>query len=158
MNRCKEADRVGQQKVINELIKLFSGATLNIQQHWVDGATIDIAITATTKNNEYYYIIEGKDRNYNHDSFNGEWFLEKDKYESMMEYRRNNKVLYINTFKDNYMVVWDITKINLDNIKKGTKNLPKCTMYPSEKKEKTVYYLPLTDAIYCQPFIQQLES
>jgi len=57
-------------------------------------------------------IGEFKSRNtFNHNTFN--WILEVDKYKAIINRKEsdNDKLLYINLFKDNIILIWDLSKV-----------------------------------------------
>lgn len=152
MNKFQQIDKIGQAKVIEQLPKLFSGQTLNIEQHYIDKSTIDILVTATTKNNvEHYYAIEAKDRWYKHTDFN-EWYLEFDKKDELMK-KQNYTPIYFNTFVDNYMIIWDLSKLNWSEIKTDKRYLKKCTVENRGKVLKDIYLLPTEKSIIQREFI-----
>jgi len=68
-------------------------------------------------------IGEYKDRDFSHKTF--DWILEKKKYESIINKQLpiNNtkpvKYLYINTFTDGYILIWDLQQIFKKHIKES---------------------------------------
>lgn len=153
MNKFQIKDKKGQNKAIEQLVKILSGATLNIEQHYIDKATVDIMITATTKNCERYYAIEAKDREYNSSKYN-DWFLElHKKNELLKKYGYGYTPLYLNTFPDNKIIIWDLSKIDWDKIKIEKKYLPVTTVENRGNVLKDVYLLPQDIAVYNKDFI-----
>jgi hypothetical protein len=143
-NIFTETDAQGQSKVVPELITLLSAATLTFEQHIEDNGCIDILLTATTTNNNYLYAAECKDRKYKH-TYSNEWFLEKKKYKRLMEaHKKGYKPLYINTFKDDWIIIWDLTKCHL---KTKEKVLSKTTVVDSGQIKKDIYLLNIQDAV-----------
>ena len=152
MDKFQKVDKYGQGKVISQLVKIFNGKSLDFSQHYIDKSTVDIEMKVTTTNNVYNYVIEAKDRYYHHDAFNGEWMIEKAKYDELM--KKEGKAYYANTFNDDYLVVWDLNKLDITELKKEVKELPYITLSPEfGKKQKEVYYLPIDKACYCSKFI-----
>ena len=153
MDKFQTYDKAGQIKVVEQLQKIFSAHTLNIEQHFEDKCSIDIYVTATTKTGkERYYAIEAKDRDYTHSSYDV-WFLEQHKYTTLMSEAGKYSPLYINTFKDNWMVVWDLSKIDWSNVETSTRTLSKTTVIDKGKQQKMVYMLPVNQAVYNDRFI-----
>lgn len=152
MDNFQKVDKYGQQKVVNQLHKIFNGYNLNITQHYLDKSTVDINMYVTTPTgNKLLYNMEAKDRTYTHNQF-GEWFIEDDKYRELMA--RNGKAYYVNTFRDNWLTIWDLTKIDISTLKSEYRYLPKCTLNPEwGKVNKLVYYLPNNLACYSSTFI-----
>lgn len=114
-----------------------------------DKAKMDITFTATShNNNEYWYSIELKERDYSHNSFD-DWFLEMDKFNSMMEMQKKGySTNYYNRFRDNIYAVWNYDKCKeaLEEGKVGKKWLPKTTMGDDELVLKDVIYLNFNNA------------
>lgn len=152
MDKFQKVDEYGQGKVIEQLVKIFNGKSLEFDQHFIDKSTVDIEMKVTTNNNMYNYVIEAKDRYYNHDAFGGEWLIEKKKYDELM--KRKGKCYYANTFYDDYLVVWNLNELDITELRKEVKELPYKTL-SSEfgKKQKEVIYLPVSKACYCNKFI-----
>jgi hypothetical protein len=97
-------------------------------------------------------IGEIKVREYNANDF-PDWMLEVKKikrlrvvYDKMMKYdpSQNVKIHYINIFKDNELMIWDITNIVYTSI---IEELPATTCGNQNKKNKEVTYLPTHQAI-----------
>lgn len=153
MDKFQITDKNGQQKVVNQLTKIFTNHKIDVNQHYIDRSTVDIDMVVTTPlGNTYTYYIEAKDRTYSHNAFNGEWVLEEHKYNELM--KREGKVYYANTFSDDYIAFWDVKNIDISKLRKEQKLLPRTTLEPQKGKiEKTVYYLPIDKAVYAKPFI-----
>ena len=63
MDIFDSTDMHGQSRILPTIKALFSGCTLQIEQHYEDKGGVDIYITATTKSGkEVWYAIECKDR------------------------------------------------------------------------------------------------
>lgn len=112
MNIYNERDSKGQEKVVPILEDLFSGCTINLEQHIEDSGEIDIFMTATTKNNrEYYYAIECKDREYRLSDFD-DWIIETRKYRALKQASiRGYRPIYINTFPDGEYLIWNLNLV-----------------------------------------------
>jgi len=100
-------------------------------------------------------IGEVKTRTYNHNRF--DWFIEKDKLVSLLKLKqtlnKKVKILYINYFNDDYIIVWDLINVFKNYpVNAGSRLLPKhSTEGFSRYKEtvlKEVYYLKNEYAIY----------
>lgn len=148
MDIFEKTDKKGQEKVIPILYALFSGASIEIEQHWEDKGAVDILMTATTSNgNIRLYAIECKDRDFKHNTQfkDGGWILEKKKYYDLMDlYLKGYKPLYFNTFNDNTFIIWDVSKINPEVIEKVCK---KTTVVDRGKQKKPQILLDVKDYI-----------
>lgn len=153
MDKFQIADQYGQSKVINQLEKIFANHTLQFNQHYVDKSTVDIDMYVTTPlGNTYEYNLEAKDRTYTHTAFGGEWMIEEHKLKELLA--KGDKSFYVNTFSDDWIVFWDLSKIDINSIRKEWKKLPKCTVDPTQGySTRPVYYLPLDMAAYSSKFI-----
>lgn len=145
-NKFKETDKQGQEKVVPMLKKIFSGCTLTVDQHWEDSAPVDILVTArTTNNNEYYYCFECKDRWYDSNRFE-DWTIEPHKIKTLQQYYSSGYTpCYVNTFKDNVMVIWDINKCNMTE---HTIYASKTTVVDTGKVLKNNKGLKIDDAVW----------
>lgn len=138
MNKFKILDKKGQGVAMQFLTAMFSAQTINVQQHWADSGKVDIHLTATTKSdNEYYYCIECKHRDYKHNQFKDGWIIEKHKKKSLNEdINKKYKPIYLNTFRDGYCLVWDLTKIDWKKCgETGTKEFFNTEVERDEKKK-----------------------
>lgn len=74
-----------------------------------------------------------------------DWFLEKDKYDKLMEIAKNSskyvKVTYINHFQDNVTAVWDLTELDVTKLELR-KILMQENNFSDKKVEKWVFLLP----------------
>lgn len=103
----------------------------------------DYDVVYTTNNN--LTIGEIKRRNQKITDFDG-WFLEKDKYERLMEIKKSStkyvKVTYINHFKNNVTLIWDLDSIDVTKL-----DLTQCLLpendYSDRKVMKWVFKLPV---------------
>ena len=153
MDNFQIVDQYGQEKVINQLTKIFAGNKLDFDQHYIDKSTVDIDMYVTTpQGKQYCYCLEAKDRTYTHTAFGGEWLLEESKYKELIA--KDGKCFYVNTFSDNWLAVWDLRNIDITDMRKEWKKLPKSTLDPSRGYSvRPVYYLPIDKACYSAPFI-----
>lgn len=136
MNLFNEADCYGQTKIMPTLRAMFSGATsLQVEQHFNDTNSIDIYVTATTKNNkEVWYAIECKDRKMTHTKYKDEGYIIEDwKVKELLKAHKDGyKPIYLNSFSDNYIICWDLSKIDFEECgKTGEKTFHKTTVMKS---------------------------
>jgi hypothetical protein len=144
-------DQEGQEKLVNQLQLILSACTdLTIEQHYIDKCTVDVFVTATTKSSAACYAFEAKDRTYSHNRFD-EIILEIPKYESLMERCVTHKPMYVHTFSDDWLIIWDLSK--LKNLKKECRYLPKTTVEDRGKEWRWVYLLPIDQCVYSNSFI-----
>lgn len=150
MDNFSKKDKQGQVKVVNQLDKLFSGHTHTFSLHYIDKARIDIEmdLTASTTNNIYHYNIECKDREYNHQAFD-KWMIEEHKINELI----NKKGYYANTYTDDWLMVWDISKLDISTLPSEIKELNKTTVVNTGKNKRKVYYLPTELAVYSSKFV-----
>lgn len=153
MNKYTNADKKGQTILIEQLNKIFDGYNVDITQHYIDKATVDIDMNVTsTDGNTYEYNIETKDRQYSHTSFGGEWLIEEHKINELKN--KKGKALYANTYADDWLCIWDLNKLDLNELRTELKWLPKSTVDIHRGKTwKRVYYLPIEKAVYSSPFL-----
>jgi hypothetical protein len=153
MDDFQLTDQKGQQKVVDQLTKIFKGNSLQFIQHYIDKSTVDIDMYVTTPlGNTYTYNLEAKDRTYSHTAFGGEWMIEQHKLKELLD--KDGKPFYVNTFSDNWIIFWDLSKIDINSIRMEWKNLPNCTVDPSRGSSvRPVYYLPISQASYSSQFI-----
>lgn len=136
MNEFNYADKIGQEKAIIILKKLFN--EFQYEQH-LDNSRSDIEMTARTQT----YTIECKDRHYNKNFLIDKGaMIEISKYESLKEHRKNEKFIYLNTCYNGY-VVYDLTNSNKDEFKVEWIKRPIEYLHP-EKGNKTIpcYIIP----------------
>lgn len=144
MNIYNTYDKKGQDKVLKILPKLFSGYTLNIEQHIEDNGKVDIFMSASTETKLYKYAIEAKDRWHPHTAFADEgWILEEDKYIELMEYyKQGYRPIYFNTFNDGTYVVWDVSKCKFT---KGSKTSRRKTVEDKGKVTRDRLFVKVAD-------------
>lgn len=117
MTEFNDADKYGQDKVMNTITTLLSGCTLQIEQHFNDTNPIDIYITATTKSGkEVWYAIECKDRKMAHTKYQDEgYIIENHKIKELMKAaNKGYRPLYLNSFNDDYIIIWNLNNIDLN--------------------------------------------
>lgn len=147
-------DYIGQAKALEVFKKLFSGCTVQYEQHYDDKSPIDIYVTATTKNGRIStYAVECKDRYFEHTSFStpyrdtpAGWAIDVPKYNNMVKAaEKGYKPIYFNTFKDNTYVIWDVLKSEHTY---GKYKAGKTTVVESEKIDKEGYFYQVKDCIF----------
>lgn len=132
---CAEADYKGQQKVIKALHQIFDGyfTSMTIDPHFDDYSPIDIYMSGTLPNNtEIKYAIETKDRNMEHTAYAEEGYILEDHKKTKLEEAAKDgyRPIYINTFTDDYLIAWDISKVNFDECgTTGKKKWSQTTVY-----------------------------
>lgn len=105
---------------------------------------VDIYFTATTINNrEVPYVGEIKERKYplsKPDNKITNWMLETYKLDALMA-KKDHIPLYINFFSNNYMLVWNLNKIDFSKLEIRKMKLAKTTVEDTGKKIKIFYDL-----------------
>lgn len=111
--KCDKEQKQLVKALIVELFKnydvIFDEA--NEENEYAD---IDILFTAYTKDGYFVkkYAMELKQRLYDHNDFNGDWFIEVKKYNNLLDYQSSGYTsVYLNTFNDEYFCIWDIKDI-----------------------------------------------
>ena len=137
MNLFNEADCYGQTKIMPTLKAMFSGATsLQVEQHFNDTNSIDIYVTATTKNHkEIWYAIECKDRKMTHTRYAEDGYIIEDwKVKELLKAHKDGyKPIYLNSFSDNYIICWDLSKIDFSKCgETGEKQFHKTTVMKND--------------------------
>ena len=115
MDKFNDADKYGQSRILPTIKALFSGCTLNIEQHFDDKNPIDIYVTATTKSGkEVYYAIECKNRKMHHTKYKDDGYIieEKKINELMKAANKGYRPLYLNSFNDDYVIIWNLNNID----------------------------------------------
>lgn len=157
MDKFTKADQVGQEKLVNQLNKIFSNCTLTIDQHYIDKETVDVYTTATTVSNvSYLYVFEAKDRTYKHNAkfiTDEGVILEIPKYKELMARKDEYKPMYVHTFSDDWISIWDVSKLDMTKIKCVLKYLPKTTVEDRGKEWRYVYLIPRSECVYDNSFI-----
>ena len=109
------ADKQGQSRILPTIKALFSGCTLQIEQHYEDKGGIDMYLTATTKSGkEVCYAIESKDRKMTHTKYQYDGYIIEDKkIKSLLKaHKMGYRPIYLNSFNDNYIICWDLSKLD----------------------------------------------
>lgn len=116
MDKFDLMDAKGQGVALQFIGAMFSAQTINYNQHFEDKYPVDIHLTATTKNNnEHWYAVECKHRDYRHNQFKDGWIIERHKIKDITkESAKGYRPCYLCTFNDGYCAVWDLSKINWD--------------------------------------------
>lgn len=151
MNVFNQTDKIGQDKAVHCINRVFSASTLNIEQHYQDSNPVDIYVTATTRNgNERYYSFECKDRQMNHTKYaDSGYLIEQRKIDSLLkESERGYTPIYLNTFNDGYCICWDLSKINFNECDELDKPLPKTTVADTTKSKKNNRLLKNNQAVF----------
>lgn len=115
MDIFDSTDMHGQSRILPTIKALFSGCTLNIERHFDDKNPIDIYVTATTKSGkEVYYAIECKDRKMTHTKYKDDGYIIEDKKikELMKAANKGYRPLYLNSFNDDYIIIWNLNKLD----------------------------------------------
>ena len=153
MDKFSAADLQGQEKVVNQLKKIFKNQTLTIEQHYSDCETVDIYVTATTKTNvSYLYVFETKDRNFDHNKY-GDCMLDEEKLIEIRKREGKYKPMYVHTFSDDWISIWDISKIDFSKYQPKPIKRRKRTVVPSEKIVRKSYLIPRSECVYDSSFI-----
>lgn len=147
MDVFNRADFEGQSKVLPTLKLLFSGCTLNIEQHFNTKNPIDIFITATTQNNvEHFYAIECKHRHFAHTKFEKYgYIIEQHKVRDLMRVaKKGYKPIYLNSFDDGMMMVWNLNELNFDECgETGEMTFKRTTVVENETRTETLNKITL---------------
>lgn len=115
MDLFNDADKYGQSRILPTIKALFSGCTLQIEQHYEDKGGIDMYLTATTKSGkEVLYSIECKDRKMSHTKYQYDGYIIEDKkIKSLLKaHKMGYRPIYLNSFNDNYIICWDLSKLD----------------------------------------------
>ena len=62
MDKFQIFDKNGQQKVVNQLQRIFTNHKLDVNQHYVDKSTVDIDMVVTTPlghKYKYWMVVSG---------------------------------------------------------------------------------------------------
>ena len=117
MDIFDSTDMHGQSRILPTIKALFSGCTLQIEQHYEDKGGVDIYITATTKSGkEVLYAIECKDRKMSHTKYQDSGYIIEDHKmkELMKAANKGYRPLYLNSFNDDYVIIWNLNNIDLN--------------------------------------------
>ena len=115
MDIFDSTDMHGQSRILPTIKALFSGCTLQIEQHYEDKGGIDMYLTATTKSGkEVYYAIECKDRKMPHTKYQYDGYIIEDHKikELMKAANKGYRPLYLNSFNDDYVIIWNLNNID----------------------------------------------
>jgi hypothetical protein len=139
MTRIEIQEEKDREIVKNLFDYLFES---NIVDNQLITDRTDLKITGFTSTQTGIYNIEVKERTFSSDKYDTS-FIEADKYEQLMS-DSNYTPLYIVIYSD-LIVIWNLNKINLKELKKEFKKMNKTTysINSIEKVWKEVYHLPL---------------
>ncbi|KAA6337287.1 hypothetical protein EZS27_014625 [termite gut metagenome] len=106
---------------------------------------VDVDITATTTEKTYTYVGEIKKRAYSFE-YNSplNWMLEIKKYNALNEehQKTGDRRLYFNIFRNNMVVVWDLERMNFNNLSVENSLFNATTSYTTKDKNKDYFDLP----------------
>lgn len=134
MNEFSKADKYGRDKVKDRLLSLFSDYLSNVDLYYCEDDTSrsDIFVSGWSNNDKLItYCIECKDRKFEHKKYEEEgYIIEQPKKEYLITQSQYGMIpLYVNSFSDNYMVIWNLNKINWDDCgKTGEKTFETTTV------------------------------
>lgn len=127
MNEFSKADKYGRDKVKDRLLSLFENNLNNVDLYYCEDDTSrsDIFVSGWSNNDKLItYCIECKDRKFEHTKYDNDkmedeergYIIEQPKKEYLITQSQYGMIpLYVNSFSDNYMAVWNLNKINWDN-------------------------------------------
>ena len=146
MTRYDKQEIRGREIVIDYLLKSYLHITNPDYIKPTETTNpVDIYFTATTKNNrEVPYVAEIKERKYYLTHPKNEitnWMMETYKLDALMK-RKNHRPLYINFFKNDCFLIWDLKKIDFSDLEIRKMELKKTTLEDTGKKFKTFYDIP----------------
>ena len=104
-------------------------------------ARTDMFVSGYTLTNSAPYNIEVKER-YIYTNKYEEAYLEVDKYKALQMYKNTHYSVYLCIYKDK-ILVWNLSKIDMNSIKKDWRLMKEKTFKSDEKKLKYVYLLPI---------------
>lgn len=131
----EDKDRLIATNLIN---KVFA---YSIIEYTPTSARTDMFVSGYTTYSSAPYNIEIKER-YIYANKYEEAYLEVDKYEALQVYKNTHYSVYLCIYKDK-ILVWNLTKIDMNNVKKDWRLMNKKTFEGGEKKLKLVYLLPI---------------
>ena len=111
--KCDKEQKELVKALIVELFKNYD-VIFDEENDKNEYADIDILFSVWTKDGYFVrrYAMEIKQRLYDHNDFNGDWFIEVKKYNNLLDYQSSGYTsVYLNTFNDNTYAVWDIKDI-----------------------------------------------
>lgn len=145
---CQEQIEKKEKKDREEVIKLFNTIFQDVQYTFLaTNAKTDLTVTATTTEHcTGLYNIEIKERNVPINKFD-DCYLEVMKYDSLKSTFTDHKPLYIVLYPfERKACVWNINKLNFNEIIRTKRWMKKSTYRSDEKVLKDVYIMPLSMA------------
>lgn len=146
MTEFQKADNYGRDKVITTLVTVLTPYLNNIEVTYTgikDKEDIFIIGNNKKTNNIIKYCIECKDRKFEHTKYDNDemkdeergYIIEQHKKEYLITQSQYGMIpLYVNSFSDDYMVVWNLNKVDWDNCSTtGDKTFKEKTVVDSEK-------------------------
>lgn len=131
----EDKDRLIATNLIN---KVFA---YSIIEYTPTSARSDMFVSGYTKLSSAPYNIEVKER-YIYANKYEEAYLEVDKFEALQVYKNTHYSVYLCIYKDK-ILVWNLSKIDMDKVKKDWRLMKEKTFKSDEKKLKYVYLLPI---------------
>lgn len=146
MTEFQKADNYGRDKVITTLVTVLTPYLDNIEVTYTgikDKEDIFIIGNNKKTNNIIKYCIECKDRKFEHTKYDNDemkdeergYIIEQHKKEYLITQSQYGMIpLYVNSFSDDYVVVWNLNKVDWDNCSTtGNKTFKEKTVVDSEK-------------------------
>ena len=146
MTEFQKADNYGRDKVITTLVTVLTPYLDNIEVTYTgikDKEDIFIIGNNKKTNNIIKYCIECKDRKFEHTKYDNDemkdeergYIIEQHKKEYLITQSQYGMIpLYVNSFSDDYVVVWNLNKVDWDNCSTtGEKTFKEKTVVDSEK-------------------------
>jgi hypothetical protein len=153
-----KADKYGRDKVCEKLKTIFNEKLTDVDVFYnqEDESRSDIIVSGWKNEKIFTYIIECKDRKFEHTKFDNDnineddrgYIIEEKKKKYLLDQIQYNFIpLYVNSFSDDYMVIWNFKKINWDECgKTGDKTFKEKTVVDSEKYIDNKQTLKLSQA------------
>lgn len=146
MTEFQKADNYGRDKVITTLVTVLTPYLDNIEVTYTgikDKEDIFIIGNNKKTNNIIKYCIECKDRKFEHTKYDNDemkdeergYIIEQHKKEYLITQSQYGMIpLYVNSFSDDYVVVWNLNKVDWSNCSTtGEKTFKEKTVVDSEK-------------------------
>ena len=145
MNKFELSEIRGRKKIEKFFNYLLQDRLISLEFSKNNYDKFDAVLMYRKRCSVYSAAIETKDRNYNSDKYS-DWILEYNKLKSWEE-RNEDFFLYVNTYADEVIRVWNITDDLIKSCNKGERWLPSTTMSNRGCKNKKVVYLPSNKTI-----------
>jgi hypothetical protein len=138
MDACAEKDYKGRLKLLKKLLPKYKEMKYKMTEY-TDVA--DLLITGTTYLNQtYIYTVEIKRRKYNSDRYSTV-FLEKKKYDSLIDKYGEDDTYYVMLF-DDFTIWFPLTVIKEHDIPTTTRMMRKNNI-GDERVNKEVFEIPI---------------